>query len=68
MAPEVLNQRYNEKCDLWSAGLILLVMLVGSLPWKSSDRFELTKQIQNGDLCLDEKISGLSEEAQDLIR
>ena len=43
MAPEVLNQRYNEKCDLWSAGLILLVMLVGSLPFKSSDRFELTK-------------------------
>ena len=43
MAPEVISNRYNEKCDLRSAGMILYCMLVGSLPLKSADRFEITK-------------------------
>ena len=29
VAPEVLNQRYNYKCDLWSCGVIAFILLSG---------------------------------------
>lgn len=48
MAPEVFKGKYNEKCDLWSCGVILYVLLSGRLPFTGKTRQETTIQILNG--------------------
>ncbi|KAJ3443355.1 serine/threonine-protein kinase fhke-related [Anaeramoeba flamelloides] len=51
LAPEIFktSQGYNEECDLWSAGIVLYIMLSGLMPF-SEDRedMSLTKQISTG--------------------
>jgi calcium-dependent protein kinase len=39
MAPEVINKYYNMKCDVWSLGILLYVLLSGSAPFMG-DTFE----------------------------
>lgn len=49
MAPEVLQSKeYNQKCDLWSAGVILYLFLTGEPPFQSTTREGLIKLIIDG--------------------
>jgi serine/threonine protein kinase len=35
MAPEIIKRlRYNEKCDIWSIGVVFYILLSFSLPFK----------------------------------
>jgi len=48
MAPEIINdEEYNEKCDLWSLGVIIYQMFFKQYPYSSNTEMGLLKQINN---------------------
>mgnify|MGYP006103998681 CR=1 FL=1 len=48
MAPEVLTSEYDEKCDLWSIGVIIYTMLAGIPPFQGKNELEIVKAIKLG--------------------
>lgn len=37
LAPEVIRKFYNNKCDVWSLGILLYVLLSGNGPFTAKD-------------------------------
>lgn len=70
VAPEVLFGRlYNEKVDLWSAGVVLYVMLSGVPPFAGESPEEVFEAVMRGFLRFPTKIfHSVSAEAKDLMR
>jgi serine/threonine protein kinase len=55
MAPEYIDKReFNERTDVFSAGLVLYEMLFGRPAYEGKDIFQLMNQIANQDLVLPE--------------
>lgn len=68
MAPEIVKGKYNEKCDLWSCGIILFILITGRPPFGGSDD-EILARLKNVKFDFKEKIfKGISEEVMDLLK
>ncbi|OMJ94562.1 hypothetical protein SteCoe_2206 [Stentor coeruleus] len=66
-APEVFNNMFTEKSDLWSCGVILYVMLCGYLPFLGSKESDTIRQIANREIDFpDKEWSKVSQDAKDL--
>lgn len=64
MAPEVLNGDYTHKCDIWSIGCVLFMLMVGDLPFQGRTRDDVYENIRAGNYL---PINHLSEELQSLL-
>ena len=69
IAPEVLEKNYNEKCDMWSIGVIMYLLLVGKFPFTGKSREEIFENIKDNNydknILYDNK--NISKEARELI-
>ena len=69
IAPEVLNAKYTEKCDLWSIGVILYVLFKGAYPFEGKSRAQIFEHIKQGKYDLKSKpFDRVSSKAKDLIQ
>ncbi|XP_022747505.1 phosphoenolpyruvate carboxylase kinase 1-like [Durio zibethinus] len=70
VAPEVVMGRaYNEKVDVWSAGVVLYVLLAGVPPFYGETAEEIFEAVLRGNLRFPTRIfRSVSAEAKDLLR
>ena len=69
VSPEILKGNYTEKCDIWSAGVILYILLSGDPPFNGRDDQAIYQKIYNMSFSFPEKKwKNISEEAKDLIK
>ena len=69
IAPEVLSGNYTEKCDLWSIGVILYIMLSGRPPFPGKTDKEVLQKVSEGNYELaGDQWDKRSPDVKDLIR
>merc|ERR1712216_332278 len=68
MAPEVIQGFYGKKCDIWSCGVFLFIMLSGTAPFGGDDDAQVLQAVGAGMLAFPaEPWDAISQCAKDFI-
>ncbi|KAJ7975901.1 Calcium dependent protein kinase [Quillaja saponaria] len=69
VAPEVLHRRYGPEADVWSAGVIIYILLCGMPPFWAGSKEDIHEQVLHGNLHFSsDPWHHVSESAKDLVR
>jgi calcium-dependent protein kinase len=69
IAPEVLKRNYDEKCDVWSCGVIMYILLCGYPPFNGpNDKIIFQKVLEGKFSFAEEDWSNISKNAKELIK
>lgn len=68
IAPEVIKKEYDSKCDIWSCGILLHILLVGYPPFMGGSSKEILEKVLVGKLNISEpEWAPISLEVKDLL-
>ena len=68
MAPEILLGHYGPECDVWSCGILMYVLLSGTLPFGGDNNPEIFHNILNNKFSFEGEVwKRTSLQAKDLI-
>jgi calcium-dependent protein kinase len=67
-APEILQNRFSEKCDVWSCGVILYLMLCGTPPFNGETDDDIYNQIIEARYSMEGELwNDVSQASKDLV-
>ncbi|KAH6786387.1 calmodulin-domain protein kinase 9 [Perilla frutescens var. hirtella] len=68
IAPEVLRHKYGKEADIWSAGVILYILLSGVFPFRGETKHTISDAVLRGHVDFKRKPwPSISESAKDLV-
>lgn len=69
MAPEIYQKNYTEKCDIWSCGVILYILLSAKPPFNGNDDIEIKEKVKKGEFKIEGGIwENISPLAKNLLK
>ncbi|KAK9733134.1 hypothetical protein RND81_04G046000 [Saponaria officinalis] len=69
VAPEVLRKSYGPEADVWSAGVIIYILLSGVPPFWGENEQEIFEQVLQGELDFSsDPWPNISEDAKELVK